>query len=67
MSAVAGGEPAKVIMASVPKLGGGSLKFAIPAAFRPKVSEHFFTLTADLPGFPGNPPTKKHQLKVEFS
>jgi hypothetical protein len=52
MSAVAGGEPAKVIMASVPKLGGGSLEFAIPAAFRPKVSEHFFTLTADLPGFP---------------
>ncbi|RXZ36724.1 hypothetical protein D9O50_09615 [Oxalobacteraceae bacterium CAVE-383] len=52
MSAVAVGEPDKVIMASVPKLGGGSLEFAIPAAFRPKVSENFFTLTADLPGFP---------------
>lgn len=49
---VAHGEPGEVINASVPKLGGGSLEFAIPAELRPKVTREYFTLTTDLPGFP---------------
>lgn len=52
MSGITLGASSDTIDASVPRLGGGNIEFAIPSALRPTVGLDFFTLSTDFPGFP---------------